>query len=429
MAINTEIAIFDYTTILGDNNSGLSLSREKAYLTALQVMVQKSDHYHAVKHLALCELTRIDFDALSHIQGESSNRCLDIGKALRRVYAHFNLELPTVILPALKAPFDSHLSTLSSWLNDMVESKRGDWQCIVKPKTAESYRYQLKKLYSSKLFKKFKDENIDVIKSCDIESLYLLDATHGLATRKVALSMLKAIGKLHSGSWVALDDIGIPEAKKTPPAVIGQFISGESLDELVTCSPTLLHHKAGDRAQAMIAIIIGSLLSVDELRSLKFEDVDMKSITIRARGMEHNRVILPDMLMKPIRAWIDGVRATYPQLKITGITPLFFNPKPVKSSILRPLSATSIQKTLSIAIETHLGYAKQAREQRTGVGIYNLRVSSARRMYAEGFDSEKLSKLVDVRELSSFLHTDKALEKTRVAALDRMQSFRESDTV
>lgn len=429
MSLHLSAAIEQELKDLDEGNVELSKPRMKTYADALRDLINRSETYNRIAAgTSLSCITWEQWNALADIDGVSENRKLDIKKVLRRIYKRYDVKLPEKELPALSGSFESYIDELDRWITDMTIGNKSKWDYSVKPATAKSYGYQLSKLRASLLYTEHKGSDIQDISSVDIEHGYLSSATHGTATRKVALSMLKVIGKLRGCMWMELEKINLPDSGKVAPARPNQFISSSSLDKLVTCSPSLLHStKVGERTQAMIAVIVGTLLSVDELRLLRFEDIGHKTITLRERPLGHNRLTIPTLLMKPIRLWVEQARNLFPDAPIDDSTALFFNPQPAKGKRLAPLSKASIHKLLSEAIENLLGYAKEAHDERTGVGIYNLRVSSARRMYAEGYDEERLHKMVKTRELADFLHVDKELRQRREQALDKLESFKQSE--
>ena len=294
--------------------------------------------------------------------------------------------------------------------------------------TAKSYLTQLNKLLHWDKFDKIAAKELCDISENELEA-YLQSHARGASVRKVALIAFRQLGRAYGGEkgFVAAENIKVVVPKQAA-FVDGQFLTPNELKHLLTTDPKNLHPNTGVRSQAMIAFVGATIADNETIQQAKIKDIQPKHIVLPLRAMPKNIYQAPDIYMKAIHDYIKAIPNMYPQIQITDETPLFFS----VANASKALSRQKFFKYVDMAINSQ-GFRKTSKDQRTGTGIQNLRISFARMLYAQGIPIKVLKTLIQCetdKQLTDFLHLadNDPIKQERKNAIEFKNAYQEEDS-
>jgi len=371
----------------------LSKNSAAAYLSSLRKL--------ELPEVTAKEMVDIDFGDIERLVeiGTSPSQQKNIRKAVSKVFSTQDMELPkdVVTLPLYGGTIEQAATQLLVYLTALSQ---GDEQGFFSPQTATTYLYALQKWMNSKQYAATKSKDASELSIKVLQSYFVENAWGGSSHNQhvTMFASMERLAQAKIGDIDKLRTVTVDVAVKE-----GQYLTSGELDRLT---------KGDDpRSNALVAIIISTLATIEEVQALRICDVGNGEVTYKLRSLQKSKLRIPDNHFKLIKAWADIAEK---QAGGNKSYPLFPNPL----HVTKPLSRNSFWKILSKAMNSE-GKRIVSIDSGTGAAVQCLRVSSSRRLYAEGYDVEVLADIAGVKDFLKFIKVTPDIEQTRANNLQK----------
>lgn len=268
--------------------------------------------------------------------------------------------------------------------------------------TSRVYYQLLRQLKHSSLYQQHAQQPLSSITHDELTAW--LDQWHWSKVR-LSIAALRFMAKCNEQAFPASHSINLPPK---PRSSAKDLLSIEDVDHIASLSSEHFGKQYPQRNRALFLLVIESLLTIQDIRTLKVRDVHDDHLFIASHPLYLQRHELSTHAMKALQQFLQWRWQRYGHCE--NNSPLF----PANRGG-GPLGTSGIYYMFRTFIQNYGCQTGSA-----GDGLHCLRVSAARRMYAQGIEKNRLEDLLSIQRkgaLEDFLRLDDALESIRLNVL------------
>ncbi|MDQ6961643.1 MAG: site-specific integrase [Mariprofundaceae bacterium] len=268
--------------------------------------------------------------------------------------------------------------------------------------TARVYHQLLTQFQYSDIYKIHAHEPLSAITEASL-SLWLQQWHWSKA--RLSIAALRFMAKCNAQAFPASVSVKFPPK---PRSEAGDLLSLDDVESIAALTPEHFGKQYPERNRALFLLVIETLLSVHDIRALKVQDVKKYHVYVASRPLYLQKQSLSTLCATALQNFLQWRWQRYGHCEVES--PLF----PANRGG-GPLGTSGLYYMFRNFINAYGCQTGSA-----GDGLHCLRVSAARRMYAQGTELSRLEDLLLIQRkgaLDDFLRLDDDLILARADAL------------